>query len=179
MRLIEPKTTYDVRGAIVSSPDELGWYLLPSPYYGVTFARQYGEKNETLVANTTIHKVDGIESDTDFLNHLAEQREAQDDTSRFKNLRINNELTSFKDSACLKYQWLSEDHKNAGIDSSEFQYFKTMGYICRHPANPVIAFQMEISHRGGNDTLPGEVRTVGEKFFEDIEFNGQGLNEFK
>lgn len=173
-------TPFNVTGATVKSPDESGWYLVPSKYYGVWFGRMYGEKNETLAAFTTIHKVEGFESDTDFLNHMVEQRVVQSDATRFKLLRVNNEFIFFKGSACFKYEGLSEDHKNTGIDSSEFQYFNTMGYICRHLYNPIIAFQMEMSYRGGGDTLPEEIRTLGDKFFEDIEFNRQeGLDEIK
>jgi len=176
---IAAKTTYNVTGATVKSPNEPGWYLAPSKYYGVNFGRKYGEKNETVIALTTMHKVEGFENDRDFLNHMVERRVAEDDASRFKILQANNEFISFKHTACFKYKWLTEDHKNTGINSSEFQYINAIGYICRHPDNPIIAFQMEISYRGEGKKLPEEIRALGEEFFEDIELKKQGLDAIK
>ena len=95
--------------------------------------------------------------------------------SRFRILNIDNEYVTYKSTACLNYKWLSEDHKDFGIDSDRFQYLKLMGYICRHPDNPEIAFQMDVSFRGGDQLMPSEVRKLGEDFFEEIEFNSRGL----
>jgi hypothetical protein len=103
------------------------------------------------------------------------EREKNDDKTRFKILETRNEHVSFKGSSCLKYRALSEDHKSKGINSADFDYLKTFGYICRHPLNRGIAFQMEISHRGKEKTFPETLLSVGEEFFNNIQLNDQGL----
>jgi hypothetical protein len=177
---LEANTPHDVTGATVKSPNESNWYLVPSKYYGVNFGRKYGQGDETVIASTTIHKFEGLASDRDFLNHVAEQRLAQSDDSRSRVLRAENEFVTFKNSACFNYEWLSRDHGDTGIDSNTFQYFSAIGYICRHPYNSVIAFQMEVSYRGNNDAFPEDMRAVSREFFEDIKFNRrEGLDEIK
>jgi hypothetical protein len=172
---ISPKSVYRQIGAIVSSPSETGWSLVQANNIGVAFGRQYSTVDETAIANTTIFKVDGFEDDKEFLNYIASQREKQDDKKRFKILSISNEQVSFKGTACLKYRGLSEDHKNKGIDSTDFQYLKTAGYICRHPANKSIAFQMEISLRSQEKAFLQELLSVGDGFFNNVQFNDAGL----
>jgi hypothetical protein len=176
---VEQQTPYDVRGGIVKSPAEPGWLFVDTPYFGVIFGREYGEPGESLMAMTTIHLVKGRKSDQQFLKYIKKQRRKKDDASRFKILQVSNELVKLKGASCLQYEWLSEDHKDKGIDSSEFQYFKTIGYVCRHPDNPVIAFQMEVSQRGGDQNLPQDVREISEAFFAEIVLNKQGLEDFK
>ncbi len=170
------KTPYNQIGATVYSPIESGWSLAQLNNYGIAFGKQYSMPQDTAIANTVIFKVEGFESDSEFLNHIAEQREKQDDKKRFKILNVNNEQVSFKNTSCLKYKGLSEDHKNSGVNSSDFQYLKTAGYVCRHPSNKVIAFQMEISHRSNEKDFPEELLLVGEAFFSNINFNDNELN---
>ena len=172
---IAPKSTYRQIGATLLSPNEAGWYLAQSTAYGLAFGRQYGAKTETAIANTVIFKVDGFEEDKAFLDYIASEREKKDDKTRFKILDTRNERVTFKESSCLRYRALSEDHKSKGINSTDFDYLKTFGYICRHPSNRSIAFQMEISHRGKEKTFLEALLSVGEEFFNSIQFNDQGL----
>jgi hypothetical protein len=172
---IAPKTPYQQLGATVYSPNEQGWSLIQSNGRAVAFARQYGGEDDSAVANTTAFKVEGFESDRAFLDYIASEREKQDDKTRFKILNVNNDQVIFKGTSCLKYRGVSEDHKNKGIDSADFQYLKTSGYICRHPANKAVAFQMEISHRSKESAFPEALLSTGEEFFSTIQFNEQGL----
>jgi hypothetical protein len=82
---------------------------------------------------------------------------------------------SFKGLSCLKFKNISEDHKNTGITSTDFQYLKGAGYICRHPYNKSIAFQMEISYRSNEKNFPEELISVGKEFFTNIKFNDKGI----
>jgi hypothetical protein len=173
---ITPKSTYKQIGATLLPPRGAGWYLTQSTAYGIAFGKQYGSKNETAIANTVLFRVGDFEEDKAFLDHIVSEREKQDDKTRFKILDIKNEYVSFKGSSCLKFRTLAEDHKNKGIDSIDFQYLKTVGYICRHPSNKAIAFQMEISHRGNDKGFPEALLPVGEEFFNSIQFNDQGMN---
>src|ERR1700693_2851256 len=82
--LLAPKSGYNQIGATVYSPSETGWSLAQSNNYGVAFGKQYGNTDETAVANTVIFKVEGFENDKEFLDYIASQREKQDDRKRFK-----------------------------------------------------------------------------------------------
>ena len=174
---IAPESPYKQRGATLLSPGDRGWYLAQATGDGIVFGRQYGSKNETAIIHTTIIRIEGFEEDKSFLEYIAREREKQDDKTRFRILDISNEYASFKGSSCLKYRTLSEDHKDQGIDSPRFQYLKTFGYVCRHPLKRVIAFQMEVSHRGRDKAFPAALLSVGEEFFNNVQFNGQGLEE--
>jgi len=168
------KTTYQQLGATVYSPNEQGWFLMQSNGRDVAFARQYGSKDDSAVANTTVFRVVGFESDRAFLDYIASEREKLDDKTRFKILNVSNEQVTFKGASCLKYRGVSEDHKNNGIASTDFQYLKTSGYICRHPANKAAAFQMEISHRSNDSAFPDALLSIGQEFFDNIQFSDQG-----
>jgi len=170
-----PKTSYSQIGATLYSPDEPGWVLAQSNDFGLAFFKRYGSSQNSAVAVTSIFKVEGFESDSAFLTHIAEQKHKGDDKTRFKILNVNNKLVSFKNTSCLKYRTLTEDHKNKGINSSDFQYLKLAGYICRHPANKDTAFRMEISHRSSEKDFPKRLLAVGEDFFSNIQFINKGL----
>lgn len=172
---IAPKSAYKQVGAIVYSPNEADWSLVQANEFGIAFGKQYGAVGETAIANTIVFKVDGFENDKDFLDFIASQREKQDNKKRFKVLSAHNEQLTFKGASCFKYRFLSEDHKNNGIDSPDFQYLKTMGYVCRHPSNKAIAFQMEISHRATEKSFPDSLLAVGEEFFNSVQFGDAGL----
>ena len=172
---VSPGTEYRQLGAAVYSPNDAGWSLMQSTPQGFAFGRQFGDKDDSAIINTTVFAVEGIDKDSEFLDYIASQREAQDDKKRFKVVSVKNEQTSFKGTACLKYQTVSEDHKGRGITSKKFEYLKAYGYICRHPDNRTVAFQMEVSHRSKEATFPDALLSTGDSFFQTIQFNADGL----
>jgi hypothetical protein len=141
---------------------------------GVAFAKEYGAPHDSAVANTMVFEVDGFENDSDFLNYIAEQKEKQDDASRFKILSMNKQQVAFKNTSCLKYYSVSEDHGPRGIDSPDFQYLKSYGYVCRHPIDKRGAYQMEVSHRSNNQDFPPALQTAADNFFSNIQLNNNG-----
>lgn len=175
-QVIAPKTAYTQIGAIVYSPDESGWAVAKSNKYETAFGKYYDSSSDTTITHTVIFRVAGIDKDTDFLNYIIEQRIKNDENNRYKLLNIKNEKVSFKNTACLKYRLLSEDHQSSGINSNNFLYFYNIGYVCRHPYNKELAFQMEMSHRSDKKKYPTELKSVGEHFFDNIQFNRKGIN---
>lgn len=172
---IAAKTAYTHNGATVLSPNEVDWYLIAQEDIGVMLGRMYGSPEKTGVIFSQIVKFEGFESDGALLSHIAEQMVELDNKERFKILDINNEQVIFKNTSCLKYKWLSEDHKNSGVDSSDFQYYKTVGYFCRHPVNKDFTIRMEVSHRSSEEELPEKLLSLGEKYFSDLQFNNIGI----
>lgn len=174
---VKPGDTYGQIGATVYSPNEDGWLLIQAIPEGVTFGRKHEDNDETSIANTSVFGVYGVYDDIEFLEYIAEQRRANTDNTRFKVLDVDNEIVTFKETSCLKYRTLSEDHKNEGIDSDRFQYLKIFGYICRHPLNSAIAIQMEVSNRSKDKELEEGLLLVGREFFNNIQFTSVGLTQ--
>ena len=175
LKLVPASSTFSQLGATVLSPNEAGWSVVQSSATGMAFGRAYTEQGHTAIANTTVFRVDGFGSDDDFLGYIAEQRVKNDDKTRFKILENKSARVTFKTAPCIRYTSLSEDHRHQGVESANFDYLKTTGYVCRHPANGNVAFQMEVSHRSGSKEFPPELISVGEHWFDDIEFNDAGL----
>jgi hypothetical protein len=174
---LAPKSPYKQVGATVYSPNEEGWFLstAPSNEFSIFFGKIDGTSNNSTMVNTVIFRKEGFENDTEFLNHIAEQMIQKDDKSRFKFIDFSNEQVSYKNTACLKYQSLVEDHWELGINSDYFLYFKTSGYVCRHPLDKSVAFRMEVSHRSGFKEFPKGLLQSGDAFFSTIQLNDNGL----
>lgn len=165
---VTASSTFSQLGATVLSPNEAGWYLVQSSAAGIVFGRAYTEPGHTAIAGTTVFRVDGFGSDEQFLGYIAEQRAQNDDKTRFKILENENTRVIFKTAPCTRYTTVSEDHRDRGVASAQFEYLKIIGYVCRHPANGNVAFQMEVSHRSGDKEFPPELRRVAEHWFEGI-----------
>ena len=171
-----PKSSFDQIGATVYSPNEKGWFLgRTSNKFGLVFGKKDGSPTNSTIFNTVILKFDDAKNDFDFLNYFDEKLKNNDDKNRYKILMFSSEQILFKNTACLKYQNLIEDHKNSGIGSDNFLYLKAFGYICRHSANRSMAFRMEISHRSNTKEFPAGFLLTGEGFFSTIQLNNNGL----
>jgi hypothetical protein len=134
----------------------------------VAFGKPFGEKGDSAIVSTRVFSVEGLEKDSDFLDQVAFQRAANNDKKRFKVLSVSNEQVSFKAVACLKFTTLSEDHGKKGVKSKDFLYLENRGYVCRHPANPTIALQMEVSLRSKERGFPDALTQIGDQFFGDV-----------
>jgi len=173
---LTPSSTFYVIAATVYSPNEAGWALSErSNNYGVIFTRQDGTSENSTIFNTIVFKTEGFDNDSDFLDYNEQQMKLKGDKSRFKYINSSYEQVSFKNTACLKYRTLVEDHWELGINSDYFLYYKTSGYVCRHPINKSIAFRMEASHRSKFKKFPEGFLISGESFFSSIQFNKNGL----
>ena len=175
---LAPNSPYNQIGATVYSPNETGWFLSrASNKRSIVFGRKDGTPANSIILNTLTFKVKNIKKDSDFLNHIEKAMRNNNIKTRFKTIAINSKQVSFKDTACLKYQGLSEDHKSSGINSDTFLYFKTSGYICRHTFNKSIAFRMEVSHRSKSKGFSEGLLQTSEAFFSTIKFNSNGLRK--
>ncbi|TCN90139.1 hypothetical protein [Shewanella fodinae] len=162
--------SYEILGAKVNSPNEPNWYLLQYNQMGVVFGKDISSKTNSVIANANIFGVGGHEDDKSFFEYIISEREKNDDKTRFVDLGSKNTRVTFKGSACIKYETLSEDHASKSQSDQPFQYFNTMGYICRYPANKNAAVQLEVSYRSDTKEVPEYVKQVSEKFFDTLVF---------
>jgi hypothetical protein len=161
---------YKHMGANVVSPNELGWYLIGRTDYGVVFGKKYSDSIESAIANTYVYRVGKFESDEAFFEVLKQGRSEVKNKARFKQLEAEHALSSLNGRSCLKYSGISEDHGNNRINSSDFKYFKNVGYICRAQIDPTLALLMEVSHRSDSKNIPIEIKDIATQFFNNIEF---------
>ena len=165
---IDPKTVYKIEQATMISPDQANWVLMHNQIHSLVLAKKFDDNNQTALITTMMYPAGTHKTSRAFLEFVISERSKNDDKNRFKNLNVKNEFVSFKDLPCFKYQTLAEDHKDKGMTSTDFEYFKTEGYICRYPLE-YIAFQFEISHRSKDKQMPAEISKVGQLFFENIQ----------
>lgn len=167
LKSIEPKSIYNVEKAIIQSPSEPNWYLMQNDRHILVLSKKLDDKTQSVVLSALMYPVSPARNSRTFLEFIAGQRLKQDDKTRFKVISVKNEYVTFKELPCLKYQTLSEDHRDKGIESSEFDYFKTSGYVCRYPLEGM-AFQFEISYRSRTKEIPADLLKTGEEFFRNI-----------
>jgi hypothetical protein len=160
--------SYQHVGATVLSPNEAGWYLLKLSDPSVVFVKKYPDKTETAIANTYLFWVGELDSDEAFFERIIESRNTIEHKSRFKQLTVDYQSLTFKNRPCVKYSGIAEDHGDKGLDSTEFQYFKNIGYICRTNLNRTTALLMEVSHRSDSKDIPSSLRNTAFEFFENI-----------
>ena len=165
--------SYKHVGAKVISPSEPNWYLMKHTDPSVVFAKEYPNKNETAIANTYLIWIGKFESDESFFEAIKKGREANDDKSRFKQIKLNYEPLTYKDRPCIKFSGVAEDHGQTGINSKEFQYFKNFGYICRTNLNQTTVLLMEVSHRSNSQEIPLELSKTANDFFNNIELTAR------
>ncbi|MBC7419142.1 MAG: hypothetical protein H7328_00295 [Bdellovibrio sp.] len=165
---VAPNTAYKIEQATIQSPNEDDWVLMENKIHSLVLAKKFADKSQTAIASAMMYPAGTHKTSRAFLKFIVDQRTKQDDKNRFKIISVKNDYVTFKDLPCLKYQTLSEDHKDKGVASPEFEYFKTNGYICRYPLE-YIAFQFEISHRSQEKQIPAELLRVGQEFFERIQ----------
>jgi len=161
--------SYQHAGANVISPNEPDWYLMQHSQYGVVFGKKYSDSTESAIANTQLFGVGEFESDEAFFEYIKRGRSEVQDKDRFKQIEAVHEVSPLNENTCLSYHGVSEDHGNNGIDSTDFQYFKNFGYICRTRMDPQVAIIMEVSHRSDSKDIPASLKAMATQFFNSIE----------
>ena len=130
--------------------------------------KKYEDQSQTVILSAMMFPVNINKDSKGLLEFIASERAKNDDKKRFKNLSVKNEFVTFKSLRCLKYQTLSEDHKDKGIESAVFEYFKAYGYVCRYPLEN-FGFQFEVSHRSKGKEIPKDLLDAADVFFQDIQ----------
>lgn len=159
---------YEILGAKIYSPNNLGWYLVQHSQYSVTFG-MIPTNTDSAVANVTIFKIGEFEDDKTFLESIIATKSKVEDETRWKNSVIENQLVTFKGNSCFNYKTVAEDHKSKSKSKNSFQYFHTLGTICRHPTHQDSAVQAEFSYRADLKEISESIQTVAKKFISTLE----------
>lgn len=167
---------YDVIGASVYSPNQGNWYLIQhSPT--ILALGNIGPNNESTVAAVNIFQVGSFEQDRDFLDAIIAERAKNENTQRWRNQAIANTFTKFKGSSCFSYKGIAEDHQSKSKSTKQFQYYQTIGIICRHPDNHTTAIQAEVSYRADSKEMPLIITETAQRFMNSLDFNNNPAHE--
>lgn len=166
---IEPKTVYKIEQVTMTSPDEPNWALMQNERLSLILAKKFGDSSQSALISAMMYPAGTHKTSRAFLEFIIGERKKNDDKNRFKNLNVKNEFVTFKGLPCINYQTLAEDHKDKGLASSDFEYLKTEGYICRYPLEDT-AFQFDVSHRSKEKQIPADILNTAQEFFQNIQF---------
>jgi hypothetical protein len=167
---VAPMTNYSMERVALITPNEPNWYLMQSQLHAFVIAKKFDDASQSAVIAAMMYPVGSNKPSREFLEFIISERSKNDDKNRYKNITSKNEFVTFKGLPCVKYQTLAEDHKDKGIASADFEYFKTDGYICRYPIT-ISAFQVEISHRSKDKEIPSDILKTGRDFFQSVQFD--------
>lgn len=175
---VAPQTPFEFDGARVYSPNESGWFLahldkkkaffgkhLDNPMDSAYMYVLIGRIEEALQKKECKNKPDLMDCASELMDYVPPEQD-----QRQKKIHYASEKIQIKNTSCLKYDWLGEDHKSSGLNSINFQYIGIKGYFCIHPFDSKLYVKIEYSHRSKDRAFPKNLNLVGEHFFSDLEF---------
>lgn len=165
---------YDISGSQIYSPNERGWYVIERSQNSIIFGTA-PSGTASVVAGLNLFWVGELEDDTQFLQFIISERDKNSDTQRWKNTVVENKFITFKGNSCVSYKSLAEDHQSKTNSTKSFQYYHTIGTICRHPANKNTAVQVEVSYRDDNKELPVTIENVATQFINNLVLLDKGF----
>lgn len=156
------------------SPNEPGWLVRAQNPGRVIFGKEGDLKGETKVFVALIIQTDGSKSNSSFLAEAKRSKSFNDNTTRYKNQKVQTQQITDKGTRCLKYVGSVQDTQSKAVASGP-QYIKNSGYVCRHPLRKDIAVDMSYSNRSTARTLSAAERNLVKQFFANVQFNNNGF----
>lgn len=170
LRLANVKNQYIQLDATIVPPKERGWLLMSHSDRKTVFVKENILTRQTIAVITLSMQLDTIKFDSNFLKNIIKQRIELDNKERFKILKVMYEQFNYLGMPCIEYSSLSEDHGSIGINSLDFLFFKTKGYICKTKFNQSSVFLMELSQRSDSAIMPKKLIELATDFFSKIKF---------
>jgi hypothetical protein len=159
---------YNILGAKIYSPNERGWYVMQHSQNSITFGT-IPTNTDSVIANINLFWVGEFDKDKKFLEFIISERYKNDDKERWVNRSVENKFITFKGNSCFSYKTLAEDHQSKSKSKNSFQYFNTIGNICRHPKYKNTAIQVEVSYRADSKEIPISIKGIAERFINNLE----------
>jgi hypothetical protein len=159
---------YNILGAKIYSPNERGWYVMQHSQNSITFGT-IPTNTDSVIANINLFWVGEFDKDKKFLEFIISERYKNDDKERWVNRSVENKFITFKGNSCFSYKTLAEDHQSKSKSKNSFQYFNTIGNICRHPKHKNTAIQVEVSYRADSKEIPISIKGIAERFINNLE----------
>lgn len=169
--IMNPSREINLYGVSSLPPQNGSWAIITASGYQASLGREGEKKNESLVANLYIYQLPELDTDTEFLSHVAKGRAAEPDIGRFEVLKNDETISTLNGANCVKYHSISKD-KSARIQSggTTLMLLENLGYHCKHPRNQKVGVNIEYSLRHYPETSYPSFETNAENFFNNVKF---------
>jgi len=169
--VINSNTPINIYGVSALSPQNGSWVVITVSGYQLALAKEASNKNESLVANVSIHQLPKFSSDQEFLEHVVKFRASEPNIGRFESQKKLADISSLNGAVCVKYHSISKD-KNAKIQGGDtaVMLLENIGYNCIHPERSTVGVNIEYSLRHFAETNYSLFEKNGNAFFNNIIF---------
>ena len=169
--VVNPNNVLNIYGVSSLPPQNGGWVLMAASGYQITLAKEGTQKNESLVANMSIHQLPELTSDKEFLNQVIKARESEPDIGRFEIQKNITSLSILNGATCVKHHSISKD-KNARVHGGKTAVLllENIGYNCKHPKKTTVGINLEYSLRHYEETKYLQFEKHGNDFFNNVKF---------
>jgi hypothetical protein len=156
-------TRMTLQGVAFISPNEPGWSVHQTPDSNdVEFGRILSNQ-DTEVMRVIVTQLPSASNDKEVFADFQANLDKRAPKPRFDVVMTNYTPETFKQAACLKYDVIIDDHKVN-------KYIVMTGYGCRHPQDPLLFVEFEVSQRSQSQMLSPSLTALGKTFFEHVEF---------
>lgn len=156
-------TRMTLQGIAFISPNEPGWSVHQTPDSNdVEFGRILSNQ-DTEVMRVIVTQLPSSSNDKEVFADFQANLDKRAPKPRFDVVMTTYTPETFKQATCLKYDVIIDDHKVN-------KYIVMTGYGCRHPQDPLLFVEFEVSQRSQFQTLLPILTALGKTFFEHVEF---------
>ena len=169
--VVNPHSEISIYGVKSLPPQNGDWIVMAASGYQMSLVSHATNKNESLVANVSIHQLPQLSSDQEFLEYVVKFRSSEPNIGRFEIQKNTADISSLKGAVCIKYHSISKD-KNAKIQGGDtaVMLLENIGYNCIHPEKSTVGVNMEYSFRHFAETNDPSFEKNGNDFFKNITF---------
>jgi hypothetical protein len=167
----DTSTRLNIYGVSVLPPQQNDWTIIRHNGDQLLL-RKSGEEDKSYVAVVSIHFLQDISSENEFLKLIENAREAIDETGRIIILENNIEFYKGKADYCVKFKTLMNDFgAKRPSGNTEAMLIETIGFNCRHPFNKNILVNVEYSRRYYPSYSDSSWQEEADQFLNQIKFN--------
>ncbi|MDH4319606.1 MAG: hypothetical protein OEV64_14565 [Desulfobulbaceae bacterium] len=141
-------------GMMLYSPDENGWYRVPSQQNQFAIVKPGHVHGETYAFMVDTLTLEASESRADFITKL-QRGITENSSTRYTNIKVTvDEYPKGPGGNCLVRHWSWEDHAPPGLEGKETMTLESVDFVCINPNDKTTAAFLSYSQRyflGGRD----------------------------
>ena len=169
--IVNPHSEISIYGVESLPPQNGDWIVMAASGYQMSLVSHATNKNESLVANVSIHQLPEFSSNEEFLEYIINYRASEPNIGRFEIQKNTADISSHNGAICIKYHSISKDMK-AKIQggNTDVMLLENIGYNCIHPEKSTVGVNMEYSLRHFAETNYSSFEKNGNAFFYNVNF---------
>jgi hypothetical protein len=146
-RIYDPSARIDISGVSVAPPQDPGWQILQRSTLQLVLGKQGPQPDATYMVLVVLYRLPDLNSETEFLKFISEQRLSAPETGRFRIVKNVEEISRGRGAYCVSYHTISEDYAARTSSGVRSMLSEMMGYHCQHPKNKNVGVNFQYSHR--------------------------------